>query len=216
GTFQDYLALIHPDDLESALGAIQRCTPEQPEYSDSSRVIWPDGSIHHIDGGGRAFFEADQLIRITGTTRDTTEQRKLEEQLRQAHKMEAVGQLAGGIAHDFNNVLNVIIGYSKRLLAKSEPQAPAYRKVEEIQKAGERAAALTRQLRAFSRKQVLQPRVLNLADVLRDMDHMIRHMIGEDIEVITTIDENLSRVKIDPNQMQQVVLNLVVNARDAM
>jgi two-component system cell cycle sensor histidine kinase/response regulator CckA len=147
---------------------------------------------------------------------DVTERKVLEEQYRQAQKMEAVGQLAGGIAHDFNNVLNVIIGYSKLLLEESTPRDPAYRRFEAIRKAGEQAAALTQQLLAFSRKQVLQPRVVNLADTLNDMDHMVRRLIGENIEVVTTVHDHLAPVKIDPSQVQQVILNLIVNARDAM
>jgi len=145
-----------------------------------------------------------------------TAHKRLEEELRQAQKMEAVGQLAGGIAHDFNNVLNVIIGYSKLLLASSVPGDPAYGRIEEIRKAGERAATLTQQLLAFSRKQVLQPRIVNLADTLRDTDHMLRRMIGEHIEIAATVDPHLAQVKIDPGQVQQLLMNLVVNARDAM
>ena len=140
----------------------------------------------------------------------------LEEELRQSQKMEAVGQLAGGIAHDFNNVLNVIIGYSKLLLANFTPGDQAYGRIEEIRKAGERAATLTQQLLAFSRKQVLQPHVVNLADTLHDIDHMLRRMIGEHIEIAVTIDPHLAQVKIDPIQVQQLLMNLVVNSRDAM
>jgi len=142
--------------------------------------------------------------------------RRLEEELRQSQKMEAVGLLAGGIAHDFNNVLNVIIGYSKLLLQKLPEGERTYRQVSEICKAGERAAGLTQQLLAFSRKQVLQPRVVNFADTLREMDALVRRVIGEDVEVATKIHDDVARVKIDPSQVQQVILNLVVNARDAM
>lgn len=145
-----------------------------------------------------------------------TGHKRLEEELRQSQKMEAVGLLAGGIAHDFNNVLNVIIGYSKLLLQKLPDGDKAYRQVAEICKAGERAAGLTQQLLAFSRKQVLQPRVVNFADTLREMDGLVRRVIGEDIEVATKIHDDVARVKIDPSQVQQVTLNLVVNARDAM
>jgi PAS domain S-box-containing protein len=217
GKLQDFAAAIHPEDRDAASRAIEQCTSQQPEYASAFRVIWPDGDVHHLDASGRAFYnESDELMRITGTTRDITEQRQLEEQFRQAQKMEAVGQLAGGIAHDFNNVLNVILGYSDLLLAKSTPQDPAYKRIEEIRRAGQQAAALTQQLLAFSRRQVLQPRVLNLVATLREMDFMLRRMIGEDVEIVTTVDENLAQVKIDPSQMQQVILNLVVNARDAM
>jgi two-component system cell cycle sensor histidine kinase/response regulator CckA len=217
GKLQDFGTVIHPEDRDEALLTIQQCTPRQTEYASAFRVIWPDGNVHHLDAIGRAFYnEADELIRMTGTTRDTTEHRQLEEQFRQAQKMEAVGQLAGGIAHDFNNVLNVILGYSDLLLAKSSLRDPAYKRIEEIRKAGQQAAALTQQLLAFSRKQVLQPRVLNLGDILQDMDYMLRRTIGEDIEIETTVDEHLALVKVDPSQMQQVILNLVVNARDAL
>jgi len=140
----------------------------------------------------------------------------LEEELRQSQKMEAIGQLAGGIAHDFNNVLNVIIGYSELLLQKLPPGDRTYRQIEEICRAGERAAGLTQQLLAFSRKQVLQPRIVDFADIFREMHHMVQRVIGENIEIATAIHEDLVHVKIDPSQVQQVILNLVVNARDAM
>jgi PAS domain S-box-containing protein len=217
GTLEDSAAVVHPEDRDVTVGALQQCTPQQPECAMLFRVLWPDSSVHHLEASGRAFYdESGRLVRMMGTTRDVTERRQLEEQLRQAQKMEAVGQLAGGIAHDFNNVLNVILGYSDLLLAKSPPQDPTYNQIDEIRKAGEHAAELTQQLLAFSRRQVLQPRVLNLSDTLRDMDQLLRRMIGEDIEIVTAVDEHLARVKIDPSQIQQVLLNLAVNARDAM
>ena len=143
------------------------------------------------------------------------ENRKLYESA-QSQKMEALGQLAGGMAHDFNNALNVIIGYSKMLLANSNPNDAAYRRVEEIHKAGERAAALTNHLLAFSGKQMLQPRTVNPADLLRDLEPMLSGALGESIEIITRIDKDLNPVRIDPAQVQQAVLNLVANAREAM
>jgi PAS domain S-box-containing protein len=216
-TFEDSAAVVHPEDRDATVQAIQRCTPQQPECAMACRVIWPDGSIHFLEASGRAFYdEGGRLVRMTGTTRDVTEHRQLEEQFRQAQKMEAVGQLAGGIAHDFNNVLNVILGYSDLLLDKSTPQDPVYSRIQEIRKAGEQAAGLTQQLLAFSRRQVLQPRVLNLPDILHDMDEMLHRTIGADIEITIASDEHLARVKVDPSQMQQVLLNLAVNARDAM
>jgi hypothetical protein len=140
----------------------------------------------------------------------------LEEELRQSQRMDAIGRLAGGIAHDFNNILGVIIGYANLLLVQLEPQHPMYRRLEEIRSAGGRAANLTRQLLAFSRRQILEPRVVNLASTLEEMDRMLRRLLVEDIEVVTGIDKNLAQVKIDPTQVQQVIMNLVVNARDAM
>jgi PAS domain-containing protein len=217
GTFDDSAAVVHPEDRDAAVSQVQRCTPHQPECAMAFRVLWPDASVHYLEASGRAFYnQADLLIRMIGTARDITEQRELEEQFRQAQKMEAVGQLAGGIAHDFNNVLNIILGYSDLLLAKSMPQDSVYGKIDEIRKAAEQAAGLTQQLLAFSRRQVLQPRVLNLADTLHDMDQMLRHTIGEDIEITIAADEHLDRVKIDPSQLQQILLNLAINARDSM
>jgi PAS domain S-box-containing protein len=139
-----------------------------------------------------------------------------EEQLRQSQKMQAVGKLAGGVAHDFNNLLVAINGYSDLTLRRLKEADPLRRNIEEIKRAGERAAALTRQLLAFSRKQVLQPVVLSLNDIVSDMDKMLHRLISEDIELTTVLDPNLGRIKADPNMLEQVVLNLCVNSRDAM
>jgi PAS domain S-box-containing protein len=146
---------------------------------------------------------------------DITERKLLEDQLLQSQKMEAVGRLAGGIAHDFNNLLGVILGYGDLLLRRiDEPSLRA--KLEQIVKAGERASVLTRQLLAFSRKQVLEPRVLDLNSLVTEMDTMLRRLIGEDIHLVTVVDGALGRVRADPGQLEQVLMNLVVNARDAM
>ncbi|HEX5854807.1 MAG TPA: PAS domain S-box protein [Thermoanaerobaculia bacterium] len=143
------------------------------------------------------------------------DRRALEEQLRQAQKMEAIGRLAGGIAHDFNNLLTAILGYAE-LVLDSKPPADVGESVGEIRKAGERAAALTKQLLAFSRKQVLQPKILDLNAVLAETDSMLRRVLGEDVTFVAERDPHLWRVQADPDQVQQVLLNLAVNARDAM
>jgi two-component system cell cycle sensor histidine kinase/response regulator CckA len=140
----------------------------------------------------------------------------VEEQLRQSQKMEAVGRLAGGVAHDFNNLLTAISGYSDLLLHRLPDYSTLRRDVEEIRKAGDRAAALTRQLLAFSRRQFLQPEVLDLNGLVTKMTQMLRHMIGENIELSIDLSPSLSRVKADPGQIEQAILNLAVNARDAM
>jgi PAS domain S-box-containing protein len=162
------------------------------------------------------FVEDGHLVRVWGTQRDVTEQRHLEEQFRQSQKMEAVGQLAGGIAHDFNNLLTAILGNTQLLLRDLPPGDAKRADVEEIRKASERAASLTRQLLAYSRRQMLQPEVLDLNGVVAEMNRMLRRLIGEHIELVTTLAPDLGRVRADPNQLEQVIVNLAVNARDAM
>lgn len=153
---------------------------------------------------------------ISTIARDVRSQKRLEEQFRQAQKMEAIGRLAGGVAHEFNNQMTVVLGYCQMILADMAPTDPMRESLEMVFKSGERAAAITRQLLAFGRKQMLAPRVLNLNDLVEDMDNMVRPLIGEDIELITHRDPALSLVKVDPVQIEQVLLNLVLNARDAM
>ena len=157
-----------------------------------------------------------EVTHFIATKQDVTERKALEEQVRQATKMEAVGRLAGGVAHDFNNLLTIINGYTELLMDKfaSDDRVTVY--LKEIAQAGERAASLTRQLLAFSRSQVLAPQVLDLNAVVTNLGKMLKRMIGEDIELRTVLDPALGRVKADPGQIEQVIMNLAVNARDAM
>ncbi len=160
--------------------------------------------------------QSGQVVGVLGTRDDITSRRILEDQFRQAQKMEAIGRLAGGIAHDFNNLLTVICGYSEILLHELPPDDSSRDALTEIRKAGDRAAALTRKLLAFSRKQVLEPDVLDLNALVGDCENMFRRLLGEDIRLTITLAPDLGKIKADPSQIDQVLLNLVVNARDAM
>ncbi len=160
--------------------------------------------------------EAGDIGHFDLMVQDITKQRSLEDQLRQAQKMEAIGRLAGGVAHDFNNLLGVIIGYSELALDQIDPASAVRGQVEQIRKAGERASALTRQLLAFSRQQVLHPKMLNLNAIISDMAQMLLRLIGEDIEMQTKLQSELHSIKGDQGQIEQVIMNLAVNARDAM
>jgi PAS domain S-box-containing protein len=155
-----------------------------------------------------------RMIGMVVSFTDLTERERLEEQLRQAQKMEAIGRLAGGIAHDFNNILTAILGFSAILSEQVDPDHRRY--VDQIRRAGERAATLTRQILAFSRKDLILPRVLDLNDVLAEMDEFLRRLIGEDIALLVVADPNVWPVKVDPGQVEQVIMNLAINARDAM
>ena len=159
---------------------------------------------------------AGTVVGVLGVYQDITERKKLEEQLRQAQKMEAVGQLAGGIAHDFNNLLTVINGFSQVTLDLLGEEDPARPLVDEIFRAGTRAAGLTRQLLAFSRRQVLEPRVVDLNAHVAETERLLRRLIGEDVILSTSLAPDVGRVRVDPGQLEQVLLNLAVNARDAM
>lgn len=187
----------------------------------SARVTGFPTKFRTSSGDTRLTEVSAELIELDGAscvlaiTRDVTEAKHLEEQFRQAQKMEAVGRLAGGIAHDFNNMLSVIIGYSE-LLQEQFQTGPARKGVDEVKKAAERAAALTRRLLAFSRQQVLSSRILNLNAVVDNLSKMLRHMIGEDVELVLTPGAALGNVRADPVQMEQIIMNLAVNARDAM
>lgn len=162
------------------------------------------------------FDEQGTLVESRGYLFDITEWKKLEEQLRGAQRMEAVGRLAGGIAHDFNNILTVINGYCELLMQQQELVRSGGSELEQIKKAGSRAAALIGQLLAFSRKQIVKPKIINLNTVVKDLELMLRRLIGENIHFVTNLDPDLGNIKIDPAQLEQVIMNLVVNARDAM
>lgn len=210
------LDFVSPQDAETFGADIERMREGSPEQREcrlrrrDGSTVWVllSASPLHDDEGGMT-----GMLLIAA---DITERRALEEQFRQAQKMEAIGRLAGGVAHDFNNLLTIISGYSELLLGRLPAQDPLTRLVMEIKRAGERAAGLTRQLLAFSRKSVLEPKLVDLNGVISESAGMIRRLVGEDVEFRTTLEPRLGRVRVDPGQMDQVILNLVINSRDAM
>jgi two-component system cell cycle sensor histidine kinase/response regulator CckA len=203
---------------------------ERPEdRSKFIEILTNRGSVRDLEvifltktGEQRIGMILAEIIEIDGQTcvlaivKDFTDQKGLEKQLRQSQKMEAIGQLSGGIAHDFNNLLSVIIGYSEMIEESLPPNDPLQRKCEQIKKAGQSAASLTRQLLAFSRQQMLEPKILDLNAIVRNVEKMLRRLIGEDIDFSTALEPTLANIKADQGQIEQVIVNLVVNARDAM
>lgn len=182
-----------------------------------AEVFWrADGTKFDVECFSYPMWRGKEIVGAVVTFLDISQQKNLEEQLRQAQKMEAFGQLAGGVAHDFNNMLTIICGCTELLLESKPPDDPSRKLLEEILKAGERSASLTGQLLAFSRRQVLAPKVLDLNDVVRDTEKMLCRVIGEDIHLTTVLHSQLGSVKADPGQLEQLILNLAVNARDAM
>ena len=217
GRAETFFGIVHPEDLAAVQEASRAAIAGEAPYSIDHRIQRADGSVRWVHEDADVLRdEQGRATSLIGTVQDITDRRRLEEQLVQSQKMEAIGRLAGGIAHDFNNLLTAIFGYAD-LLARGVKEMPRLlRNVQEILHAAERAAGLTRQLLAFSRKQVLQPRVLSLNAAVAGMETMLRRLIGEDVQLFTALDPGLGQARADPGQLEQVILNLAVNARDAM
>jgi PAS domain S-box-containing protein len=218
-TLDDWIAAVHPDDtprVREALGAHlegrtsrYECDLRLPGRDGGWRWVRARGTVVQRGPGGAP-------LRFIGTFEDITERRDLEAELRQAQKMEAIGGMAGGLAHDFNNLLTAISGHTEIGLLRLAEGDPVRENLEEVRRAAQRAAGLTGQLLAFSRKQVLQPRVIELNAIVAETQRMIRRLIGEHIVVETDLDPTTGRIRADATQIVQVLLNLAVNARDAM
>ena len=208
--------LVHGDDLEEAYDLFARVLKGDTLADAVLRFRSREGTYVIGEVHANLRLQDGRVTGLHGVVRDVTDRVRLEEQLRQAQKMEAVGRLAGGVAHDFNNLLTAIAGYSDLLLQDLAASDSRRADVEEIKKAAERAAALTRQLLAFSRRQVVQPRVLDLNTVVRGAEKLLRRLIGEDVHLVTRLAPDLGAVRADAGQLEQVVMNLAVNARDAM
>jgi PAS domain S-box-containing protein len=213
GTMKAFEAAVHPEDRALLDVPLDRDDPYVTEY----RLMRPDGECRWVTSVGQVFRDAaGRPVRMLGLALDATARHRLEEQLRQAQKMEAVGNLAAGVAHDFNNLLSVVLSYSEFAMQDVPPTTSLFGDLEEIRKAGVRAAELTRQLLAFSRQQILQPRVVDLNQIVAGIENMVRRLIGEDVTLSILPDPKLAAILADPGQIEQVIVNLVVNARDAM
>jgi PAS domain S-box-containing protein len=216
GTGEGFFALVHTADRDAVRNAVAAARAGQRVYDLEHRIVRPDGAVRWVhEKAGMAFDEQGRAIRMIGAVQDITERRLLEDQLRQAQKMEAIGRLAGGIAHDLNNALTAIAGYAELALGLIEPTHPARPDVHEIRRGAERAGSVTRQLLAFSRKELVEPRLFDLNQTIGAIGRLLARLLGTDIDVRTDL-RPVPPILGDPGQIEQAVINLAVNARDAM
>jgi two-component system cell cycle sensor histidine kinase/response regulator CckA len=216
-TSEAFFQLVHEDDRENVRRAAAAAQSGAANYDVEHRIVRGDGTIRWVHECADVQRDANGVaIRMVGTVQDITERRQLEDQLRQAQKMEAIGRLAGGIAHDLNNALTAIAGYAELALGEVPPDHPARPDVEEIRRAAERAGSVTRQLLAFSRKQLLEPRVFDLNETISNLARLLARLLGPDVNVQTHLAAPNAEIVGDPGQIEQAIINLAVNARDAM
>jgi PAS domain S-box-containing protein len=216
-TFEAFIERVHPDDRAAMHETIGTAMKTGFDFTTEHRALWPDKTVRWLSGAGRILLDDQRRpVRGVGISLDVTDRRTLEAQYQQAQKMEAVGRLAGGVAHDFNNLLTAINGYCELLLETMDPNDRATQDIAEIQKAGAAAAGLTRQLLTFSRKQLIDPTLIDLNVVVAGMNRIIKRLIGEDVAIVIAPAAAPALVLADRGQMEQVMMNLAVNARDAM
>ena len=212
---QDWMESIHKEDQMRVKDATSKILDEI--YDVEYRIIQPGGAVRWIRARGAPVRDAaGRVFRIAGVAEDITERRQLERQLQVAQKLEALGLLAGGVAHDFNNLLTIISGYSQLILMKIPTDDPLHKSITAISDAGGRAASLTRQMLAFSRQTVVEPQILEINVAVKETGKMLHRLIGEDIILTMVLEPKIKRVKIDPGQLNQILMNLSLNARDAM
>ena len=211
------MEFIHPDDRAPVLLRLEEVTARpRSSLHIAARVQHKNGTWRYLEGVLTNLLDDPSVAAIVNNYRDVTDRRILEEQILLSQKMEAIGRLAGGVAHDFNNILTAIGGYADLLMADFAPDDKRRGDIEEIHRATQRAASLTQQLLAFSRRQVMQPKVISLNALIPDIEKMLRRLIGEDILFATVLHPRVGNVRADPGQLEQVIVNLAVNARDAM
>jgi len=214
---EQWLEAVLPADRERVLAVFAKLMNDEPSMSVEYQITHPNGAVRWIhDRGFQVRDAAGNVVRLTGIATDITERKQLEAQLFQSQKMETVGKLAGGVAHEFNSILTAIIGQSELLIEDLPSGSPLSQSATEISKAADRAAALTRQLLAYGRKQFLHPKTLDLNQVIADMEGMLRHLMGGDVDVRIISDAGLRAVMADAGQLEQVIINMAINARDAM
>jgi len=219
-TYDTFLRALHPADRDRATQRLQDALRYENggDFADEYRTVGvEDGQEGWLSKRGRVFFDGhSQAVRVVGVIQNVTERKRLEQQLLQSQKLESVGRLAGSIAHDFNNLLTIINGYAHLVLAGMGPQDAMRDSMEELSKAATQAAALTRQLVSFSRRQVAEPKPIVVNDFVKEYENMLKRLLGENIEVVLSLDPLAGAFRADPGQIGQVLMNLAVNAKDAM
>jgi PAS domain S-box-containing protein len=217
-SYAGWTAVIHQDDLPAAEEVLGRAQRERQPFSTEYRVIWPDRSVHWLAMIGRCSYSpaAGRPMRMRGILLDMTERKRTEERLQEVMRLEAIGRLAGGIAHDLNNMLVTILGFSDLLAQTMAPDDPRLEDVQQINDAAERSAELTRQLLAFARRELIQPRKLDLNAVVRYAGGMLRPVLGENIRLVLQLSPDVGPIHADPGRVEQILMNLVLNSRDAM
>jgi two-component system cell cycle sensor histidine kinase/response regulator CckA len=216
--YRGWVEAIHPEDLLTAEEALDRALRDRQPFSTQYRVIWPDGSIHWLDVIGRASYGpgTGRPLRMRGILLDITERKRTEERLQEVLRLEAIGRLAGGIAHDLNNMLVTILGFSELLAQEMGADDPRLDDVREIHEAATRSADLTRQLLAFARRELIQPRKLDLNGIVRHAVVMLRPVLGENASLVLQLSSTVGHIHADPGRVEQILMNLVLNSRDAI